>query len=238
MFEKRDIAVASLHGPNSLGEFDLAVIPNFADEYGVDCAQVVVAMKAWRKARPLEGENLDRLCMQNSFVRRDVDPESSTTKHTFDSFFVNVSDPNDELGGITRNVFRALYEVDSTLNGPLRGTTHSIGNTHQSALRPQVIHYPSGGGFFDWHLHSRWPQGYGLILNLSQPTLDYESGSTCFRLEGQEVSTNDLHGYGALTLFRFDLPHMVEPIKPSADRPDWDRGRWSAVLPLLGTVDN
>ncbi len=157
IFEERDTAIASFHGPNSLGEFDRAVFPKFTAEYGVDCAQVVVANEAWPKACPLEGENLDRLCMQNSFVRRDLDPQSSSAKHLFDNYFVNVSDPNDELGGITSNIYSALYDVESTFNGPRRGIKHSIGNTYQWALHPQEIHYPSGGGFFEWDHHSCWP---------------------------------------------------------------------------------
>ena len=31
--------------------------------------------------------------------------------------------------------------------------------------RFQFIHYPKGGGFFDWHEHPRYPVNYGMILN-------------------------------------------------------------------------
>ncbi len=162
------------------------------------------------------GERLDRLEMSASFVRRDVNPSLSVTKHTFDSYFIEMTEPKDALGRVTKSVFEAMYLVDAAINEPLRGQSFVVGNTSALALRPQIIHYPQGGGFFAWHSHERMPQGYGLILNLSQPGVDYQSGSTCFKIDDQDVSINDVHGFGALALFRFDLLHMVEAIQPSS----------------------
>ena len=217
-----------------LGDFDVAVINDFWRASEVDCDGIVKSIKAWRSTQDAVGSNFDRLCMPRSYVRRDMNPSESVTSHTFDSYFINMADPGDPLTRIVRPAFSALSRVDRIINGPIREKTFTYGNSAKLSLRAQILHYPTGGGFFDWHRHSRLPQVYGLILNLSQPGRDYESGSTCFKLNGQHLSTNGIHDYGALMIFRYDLEHMVEQIEPSMGEPDWQRGRWSAVLPLLG----
>ena len=73
-------------------------------------------------------------------------------------------------------------------------------------LRPQVIHYPRGGGFFGRHSHPLEPQQYGLVLSLT------DGPATTFHLDDGDVETE--REAGDLTLFRYDIPHSVPMVDP------------------------
>jgi len=98
-----------------------------------------------------------------------------------------------------------------------------------TAYRPQIIHYPVGGGYFDWHSHPRHPVNYGLIANLSnQP--DHTSGNTeIIDDNGNLVKIEDHLHDRALVLFRYDLKHRVAPAKQLTFGTN---GKWSAILPI------
>ena len=99
--------------------------------------------------------------------------------------------------------------------------------------RPQIIHYPSGGGLFGRHTHPLEPQRIGLILGLSQRGRDFRSGATGFEVDGRGLGTEECHDIGDLVLFRFDIPHWVTAVD-QGDKFDQssERGRWTAVLPF------
>ena len=99
--------------------------------------------------------------------------------------------------------------------------------------RPQIIHYPSGGGMFGRHGHPLEPQRIGLVLGLSQRGQDFMSGATWFEVDGRRFGTEDRHDIGDLILFRFDIPHWVTAIDQGETfDPASERGRWTAVLPF------
>lgn len=99
-------------------------------------------------------------------------------------------------------------------------------------LHPQIIHYPSGGGFFARHTHALEPQRIGLIVSLSKYGEDFNQGGTGFDVDGEIVDIEPHHDAGDIGLFRFDLPHWVSPIDiETAMDHDSARGRWTLVMP-------
>ncbi len=105
-------------------------------------------------------------------------------------------------------------------------------NAQGFKLHPQFIQYPSGGGMLGKHTHPLEPQRIGLILACSKRGTDFTSGGTYFELDGESVSSDEIHDIGDMLLFRFDLPHGISPIDEDAALEDTsERGRWTFVLP-------
>jgi len=72
--------------------------------------------------------------------------------------------PDDELPVV--NLTMPIFKKMESFQKKYLGIEKFINDKVQG--RPQIIHYPIGGGFFDWHTHPRFPTNYGLILNLSK----------------------------------------------------------------------
>jgi hypothetical protein len=97
--------------------------------------------------------------------------------------------------------------------------------------RPQIIHYPNGGGTFGRHSHPLELQRIGLILGLSKRGQNFTSGATWFEIDGRRFGTEGRHGIGDLILSRFDTPHWITAIDQGEKfAPSSERGRWTAVL--------
>ncbi len=98
-------------------------------------------------------------------------------------------------------------------------------------FHPQLIQYPSGGGFFGRHSHNLLPQKIGLILSMAKYGNDYSGGGTCFVANDKVVDLEGHHDIGDLCLFRFDIDHWVKQ-SPLDDKFNWDdeNGRWVATL--------
>lgn len=180
----------------------------------------------WQASRP-EG-NPERLQATAHWWRRDVNPPSKT-KHLFETFCF-VFDGQDASLAELKPVFEKMAAIWRIL--AQRTESLSADGTGRM-LRPQVIHYPRGGGFFDWHVHDLEPQGIGLITCMSKAGRDFESGGTRFRNSEAEIGTGAAHDIGDICLFRYDLDHAVDAV--DASRPlEWGgSGRWTMVLPLM-----
>lgn len=138
------------------------------------------------------------------------------------------------LDGGPRDDLIALFERLSVFQNRLTGQNGAFepdqGGRKQ---RPQIIHYPSGGGIFGRHTHPLEPQRIGLILGLSKRGQDFHSGATAFEVDGKRFGTENCHDIGDLVLFRFDIPHWVTAVDQGDKfEPSSDRGRWTAVLPF------
>lgn len=98
-------------------------------------------------------------------------------------------------------------------------------------FHPQLIQYPSGGGFFGRHSHNLLPQKIGFILSMARYGFDYKGGGTCFVINEEVVDLEGHQDIGDLCLFRFDVDHWVKQ-SPLEDKFNWDdeNGRWVATL--------
>lgn len=160
--------------------------------------------------------------------RHEYRPESGI-RHVFESYRLAVSDPGDRIGRAVREPFARLAEFWRSLTGCRHGFDRAADGL---AVRPWAMHYPAGGGYFDWHEHPLLPQKIGLIAGMSEIGADFQSGATEFRTPFGIVNTMAHHDIGDVCLFRYDLAHRVTPIDPGRERL-WDgAGRWTLVMPL------
>lgn len=97
------------------------------------------------------------------------------------------------------------------------------------AVRPQFIHYPSGGGYFDWHEHPFLPQKVGLILSLSEKGVDFNTGGTMFKVDDKTTSIESEHQIGDIAIFRYDIIHRISPIDEDSNSVNFfhSKGKWS-----------
>ena len=94
----------------------------------------------------------------------------------------------------------------------------------------QVIHYPRGGGFLDWHSHPRYPTNYGLIITLSEKGRNFKEGVTKFKINNKLINLEKYSvSAGDLILFRFDLNHSISKVDPKENLTFDKNGRWTLV---------
>ena len=180
----------------------------------------------WQAEHP--ESNPERLQVNAHWWRRDINPPSKT-KHLFETFCFVFKGEKDSLSQI-EVVFEDMGAIWRALTG--RTETMAMG-AGGKVLRPQAIHYPRVGGFFDWHIHELAPQGIGLILGLSKGGRDFESGGTRFRADGQELDSVKAHDIGDICLFRYDVGHSVGEVDGNYPLEWGGTGRWTMVLPLM-----
>ncbi len=132
------------------------------------------------------------------------------------------------LAGQLKCLFEPLRGLYNDLTGhDVRLAVPAIG----AYVHPQLIHYPSGGGFFGRHWHNLEPQRLGFIVSLSQRGRDYRNGGTCFEIDGDIVDMETRHDLGDICVWRYDHQHWVTQSDLS-DKFDWtsDAGRWVATF--------
>ena len=152
------------------------------------------------------------------------------TPHIYHSYnFNRISRLPPALAAQLLRYFKPLCDFQNAVTG---NAARLEGFEDGPTLHPQLIQYPLGGGIFGRHLHPLNPQRIGLIAALSRRGADYGRGGACFDVGGEVVDIEPYHDMGDIALFRFDLPHWVNP-SDLRDKFDWDsdRGRWTMVLP-------
>lgn len=133
-----------------------------------------------------------------------------------------------ELQATLRQLFEPLRELYNALTGyDVRFEIPATG----PYVHPQLIHYPSGGGFFARHWHDLSPQKLGFIVFLSQRGRDFRNGGTCFEIDGRVIDTEAQQAIGDLLVWRYDHHHWVTQ-SDLRDKFDWtsDAGRWVATF--------
>ena len=171
----------------------------------------------------------DRYLMNNYHRYDNLPPESHTPhiSHFFNFMRIDLLPP--DLSKIASKVYGSLRDLQNALSG----TKGNFLPTNEPVImRPQVIHYPAGGGFFGEHSHPFEPQRIGLILSLSQKNIDYKIGSTTFQTPQGIIDTQNYHDIGDICLFRYNLLHTVTSVDPDK-KINWDsdKGRWTIILP-------
>ena len=153
------------------------------------------------------------------------------TPHIYHAYnFLRIDETPPELWSALFPVFERLRIFQNRLTG---NEAEFKPDAQGRKARPQIIHYPSGGGMFGRHIHPLEPQKIGLILGLSERGVDFQSGATNFEAGGRRIATDDCHDIGDMILFRFDIPHWITCIDQGEKfNSDSSRGRWTAVLPF------
>lgn len=170
-----------------------------------------------------------------SFHRVDNLNPNSMTPHVFHSYNFDLPDSSLDQG-FTQDLFDIFNEMKKLQQEiSFRALNYNMAGDVLPRLRPQIIHYPCGGGYFDYHVHPFEPQRIGLILNLSRIGRDYDTGGTSFFYKRKEVSIENYHDIGDIALFRYDLLHSAKKVNLNESKLICDvdsKGKWSAILPV------
>jgi len=165
-----------------------------------------------------------------NFHRIDGADMPTRLPHTFHQYgFGNL----DKLDPGLRSVLYQVAEPMLALQNSVAGTNYQLSDPE---VRVKFLHYPSGGGYLANHIHPLLPQRVGLITSLSDWEADYSEGGNIFSTDAGDIHTSPSHQIGDVLLFRYDIPHEIEPIDPHQVL-DWNAlaGKWSLVLELLST---
>ena len=164
----------------------------------------------------------------NYHRRRAMVSRLQQAPHVFHDYNFN------DLGSVPADLQATLLDLFK----PLRGLYRDLTGTQTAFtvpragpyVHPQIIHYPSGGGFFARHWHNLQPQQLGFIVSLSQRGRDFRNGGTCFEIEGEVVDLEDRQEIGDICIWRYDHQHWVTQ-SDLRDKFDWDSeaGRWVAT---------
>lgn len=176
----------------------------------------------WKKdVTDATNETHYRIDDQNNF--------KSKTPHIFASYNINdISVFDDKNAEVVKHVFGKM----ATFQQALTETKFGLFDESKVRAHPQVIHYPSGGGYFGAHTHPFLPQKVGLILNLSKKGRDFSRGGTRYFYFGETVDVDEYQDQGDLTVFRYDVPHDVSHVDPEKPLTFLQNtGRWVAILP-------
>jgi hypothetical protein len=151
--------------------------------------------------------------------------------YNFNDLAAMPADVGAELAGLfepLRGLYNALTGARTVFGVPESGPY----------VHPQIIHYPSGGGFFARHWHSLLPQKLGFIVSLSKRGRDYRNGGVSFEIDGETVDLEGRHDVGDICLWRYDHHHWVTQ-SDLRDKFDWDSesGRWVATFAYFDPYD-
>ena len=96
----------------------------------------------------------------------------------FTAFLFNQLDalPKSTLPIIFEKIFDAYKSFGDDISGDFR--SHLAQKIEGKTINPLVFWYPHGVAKFDWHKHPPTWQGFQLLINLTQPTVDYHGGHT------------------------------------------------------------
>jgi hypothetical protein len=136
------------------------------------------------------------------------------------------------LDGDLQDKLTALFEPLRSLYNALTGYNVEFAIPEAGPyVHPQVIHYPSGGGFFGRHWHNLLPQMMGFIVSLAEYGKDFKSGATVFDIDGDIVNMEGRQQVGDICIWRYDYDHWVTQSNLE-DKFDWNSkdGRWVATF--------
>jgi len=209
-------------------DHEIVMIENFVEPAGL--IQLRDAVFEWGKGEPVTID-LDR--GKQNVHRIDDNPASSMTPHLMHIYNFWQVDAWRE-GALFRKVIQPLVDLQESLSCYFTGGTLADQGLR---IRPQLIHYPRGAGYFEYHTHPLKPQLVGLICSMTGPEDSHSdlNAYAQFKTEAGEVACKGIHHLGSVTLFRYDLPHRVHNDSPKGTpyRFDDPAGKWSLVMPVV-----
>lgn len=211
-------------------EPNIVIIKNVFGEEDIRNFRSMVLEWSKSTSPEIHGVPLQEISTEKNSHRIDDEPDKSVTPHIYHTFNLNnIKDLNEPLSSTAKKYLEALRRFQNKItnnDAEFSPTSKSV------KLRPQIIQYPSGGGFIIKHVHSLFPQKIGLIVSLSKIGVDYSKGGTRFEFNRDVIDLEKDHDIGEIALFRYNLLHAVQYIDPS-EKINWnsEKGRWTLVMP-------
>ena len=178
----------------------------------------------------------------NNFWSMDIFPRGVQTKRIFRTFIFG--DLNQRISNLQNvsELFRRInhFHENSILSSIDKNDKKEIFKNYRYS--PQIIHYPTGGGYFDWHDHPLYPEIYGICLCLSSTNVaenrlnDFAcmgKGQMIFKGKNKIYCGEGQVDIGDMVIFKYDLPHCVTPCDPHKETIISNSGHWMAISPLL-----
>jgi hypothetical protein len=193
----------------------------------LDCTLTAVraSVNGWgQRTPPVEVDDF----LGNYHRRRVMISRLQQAPHVFHDYnFNNINTLEEDVKVHLKTLFEPLRQLYKDLSG---NDTQFEAPKSGPYVHPQIIHYPSGGGFFARHWHNLLPQKLGFIVALSKRGRDYRNGGTCFEIDGDIADIEMRHDVGDICVWRYDLHHWVTQ-SDLQDKFDWDSesGRWVAT---------
>lgn len=165
-----------------------------------------------------------------NFHRVDDQPHLSRVPHLYHCYVFNL--PHDLDPPLKESALKFIEPLRKFQNKITGNNAELSPHDKPETIRPELIQYPAGGGYFEHHIHDLHPQKIGMIMSVSRQGVDYKSGGTKFFIGDEVINTEGEHHIGDITLFRYDIPHEVLPVDEN-DELNWqsDRGRWTMIMP-------
>ncbi|QNI57180.1 hypothetical protein SynBIOSU31_00266 [Synechococcus sp. BIOS-U3-1] len=188
-------------------------------------------IEQWAFTLPPHNTRLEPDRTSSNFWSLDILPRSVLTNRVMRDFM---------LGDLSSSSFQFsdTYKLFDKLNS--FHFSHVLNNDVNAIqafkYAPQILHIPEGGGFFDWHVHSRYPQNYGFLLMIKSNTIVESSNapaSMIVKFDDIIYSTQGVLSPGDLFIFRYDLLHAITPHLPLNDLNLSHSGAYFAVNPLI-----
>ena len=180
----------------------------------------------------------------SNFWSMDILPRGVETKRIFRTFiFGRLNDQNHNLNYVA-SLFNKInnFHDEVILSSFNKEDKQEIFEKYKYS--PQIIHYPTGGGHFDWHNHPLYPETYGICICLSKTNVDESrirdfgcmgKGQMLFKGKDKIFSGEGQIDIGDMVIFKYDLPHCVTPCDHLQDLTIGDCGHWMAISPLLSS---
>ena len=199
------------------------------------CSESIGQIRSWAGSNPplRLKEEPDRT--SQNFWSMDILPRAVQTDRIMRDFLLGDLKSHPQLFPNLLTIFGKLNKFHAE-----RIIAQVPSSCKEYVYAPQVLHYPEGGGFFDWHTHPRKPQNYGLLLMLDDgiegntwQDLQLSGSSMAVECENTIVSTQGIMKPGDLFVFRYDLKHCILPHMHGKDLNLTRGGAYYAVNPLM-----
>lgn len=133
----------------------------------------------------------------------------------FDSFIFNelFNIKCEQLVETYQKLFQLYKLLGEELDGDWQTFLFNNAPANHKTINPLIFSYPAGIGKFEPHQHPDIFQKFQLLINLTEPGLDYKGGFTHIQMNDKKIDTFD-HNFkqGDLFSFPYNKWHSVDPI--------------------------
>ncbi|MGE4596921.1 MAG: hypothetical protein AAEA78_02995 [Methylophilaceae bacterium] len=133
-----------------------------------------------------------------------------------------------------QTLFDAYQKLGANIKGDFGALISDNVKVESKGIKPLVFLYSSGVGEFDWHQHPSEHQQFQLLLNLTDPTIDYTGGATTVRMDKGEETFGSQFKKGGMFSFPYTNWHKVNHVFSGTGNL---KSRISLLMPLQPQIN-